>query len=260
MSVQAIGAFIVHEQDHSSKISGPAPVVHRDSITTSPPKDYELDELQWGKKLNGPQKEAFRDSSPLGRSIPLTPDDLEHSRPPTPNRERAVDAMVLSFSNPPRNRWRLAAASVMFFLMGVNDAATGALIPYVEKQYNIGYAIVSLIFITNALGFISSTPVTQILEARVGRARSYLIATASMAIGYTAVVCTPPFPVVVLSFWFLGFGMGLFLAMTNAFIVNLLNGTVILGFCHGLYGVTTVLPRISFQRLMDHSWGASCLL
>ena len=144
----------------------------------------------------------------------------------------------------------------MFLLMGMNDAATGALIPYLEEQYHIGYAIVSLIFITTALGFISSTPVTQLIEARLGRHSSYMIATASMVIGYTAIVCTPPFPVVVLSFWFLGFGMGLFLAMTNAWIVNLLNGTVLLGFCHGIYGVILVfLHRDSWKLIVD-SWEA----
>ena len=82
-------------------------------------------------------------------------------------------------------------------------------------------------------------PVTQLIEGRLGRSLSYVIATSLMTIGYIAIVCTPPFPVVVLSFYFLGCGMGLFLAMTNAFVVNLLNGTVILGFCHGLYGVSS---------------------
>src|ERR1700761_8928236 len=109
MSVQAFGVFISHEHDNSSKISGPAPVIHRDSITASAPKSYELDELQWGRRLNGPRKESSRDSSPVGRSNPLTSDDLEHSQPATPNRDHAVDAIVLSASNPPRNRWRLAA-------------------------------------------------------------------------------------------------------------------------------------------------------
>ena len=239
MSIKAFGAFITHESAASPNLSAPAPVVHRDTIPTVTPQEHELDELQWGQKHNGPEKTTHGDPSLFDRSIPLTPNELERSQPPTPKMDQTIDAIVLSVSNPPRNRWRLAAANVMFFLMGLNDAATGALIPYVEKEYNIGYAVVSLIFIANALGFISSTPVTQAIESRLGRSGAYLIATASIAIGYTAIVCTPPFPVVVISFWFLGFGMGLFLAMTNSFIVNLVGGTVVLGFCHGLYGVTS---------------------
>lgn len=126
----------------------------------------------------------------------------------------------------------------MFFVMGLNDAATGALIPYLEKEYHIGYAIVSLIFVANAAGFISMAPVAQMIEAWAGRAGSYMILTSVMSVGYIAIVCTPPFPVVVFSFYLLGCGMALFLAMTNVFIVNLMNGTVILGFCHGIYGVS----------------------
>lgn len=41
---------------------------------------------------------------------------------------------------------------------GMNDSAPGALIPYIERDYHIGYAVVSLIFIANAPGFITAAP------------------------------------------------------------------------------------------------------
>lgn len=74
-----------------------------------------------------------------------------------------------------------------------------------------------------------------------------------MTIGYTALVCAPPFPVVVLSFFLLGLGMALYLGMTNAFIVNLMNGTVLLGLCHGIYGVSPALDLQRFNFLMAFS-------
>ncbi|OAL40338.1 hypothetical protein AYO20_00074 [Fonsecaea nubica] len=243
-TVQAFGAFITHESEPRSVVPGPAAVIHRDNITAVPPTAYELDEIQWGSRLNGPCKLPSHDQSPVGQSLPQTPGELERSQPPTPKQDRAVDALVQSISNPLQNRWRVAAASFMFFLMGMNDAATGALIPYLEKDYHIGYAVVSLIFVSNALGFITMAPVIQLIESRLGRARSYMIATSLMSLGYIAIVCSPPFPVVVLSFYLLGCGMGLFLAITNAFIVNLLNGTVILGFCHGLYGLGGIVSPL----------------
>lgn len=237
MAAQAFGAFITHESDPTPLGPALAPIVPRDHITAAAPTEYELSGLKWGQRLNGPQREYSRDSSPI-RSLPQTPGELERSQPPTPKRDQAIDALVQSAWNPPMNRWRLASASLAFFLMGINDAATGALIPYLEDEYSIGYAIVSLIFVTNAVGFISMAPVSQMIEARLGRARSLMISMCLLSIGYVAIICTPPFPVVVLAFYFMGCGMALFLAMTNAFIVNLLNGTVILGFCHGLYGVS----------------------
>ncbi|KAK4948025.1 hypothetical protein LTR10_013079 [Elasticomyces elasticus] len=244
------GAFISHESDPAPSLSGPAPVIYRDRISASAPTEHELSQLQWGRQLNGPEKETSQIPPPLvlGQSIPPTPGELEQSQPPTPHRAQAVDALIQSFSNPARNRWRVASATVFFFLMGMNDAATGALIPYLEQYYDIGYAVVSLIFVTNAVGWIVMAPISQIIEARAGRARSHIIAATMMSIGYIALVCAPPFPVVVISFFILGLGMALFLGMTNAFIVNLMNGTVILGFCHGIYGVSIPFAK-SILRL-----------
>ncbi|KIW60669.1 hypothetical protein PV05_00869 [Exophiala xenobiotica] len=247
MSTPAVipfGVFVTHESDASPAVRGPAPVVHRDFITSSSPTEHELNQLQWGHRLNGPGKEPRRSMSPVGQSIPPTPGELEQSQPPTPRGAHAVDALVQSFSNPPRNRWRIASATVFFLLMGMNDAATGALIPYLEKEYDIGYAVVSLIFVTNAVGWIVMAPLSQVIEARAGRSRSLIIACSLMTIGYTALVCAPPFPVVVLSFFLLGLGMALYLGMTNAFIVNLMNGTVLLGLCHGIYGLGGIISPL----------------
>lgn len=74
-----------------------------------------------------------------------------------------------------------------------------------EKDYRIGYAIVSLIFITNAVGFISAAPIAQALQARLGRAKTLVLAQSVIAAGYVIIVCKPPFPVVVV-FFFLGLG------------------------------------------------------
>ncbi|RAL01103.1 uncharacterized protein BO80DRAFT_70260 [Aspergillus ibericus CBS 121593] len=38
--------------------------------------------------------------------------------------------------------WRLASACLMNFGNGMNDSAPGALIPYIEEDYEIGYAVI----------------------------------------------------------------------------------------------------------------------
>jgi len=212
-------------------------VLHRDQVSIGQPTEYELDELRWGERLNGPKANPGA-STPIKQTFSPSQEELESNYDTSLNREQAVDVFIPSASNPPRNRWRLAAAGVMFLLLGINDAATGALIPYLEKEYGVSYGVVSLIFISNAIGFISVVPVCQMVEGKIGRALSCVVAACLMSIGYIALVCAPPFPVVVLSFYFLGSGMGFFLAMTNAFMVNLMRGTVILGSMHGLYGVS----------------------
>jgi hypothetical protein len=90
------------------------------------PNDTELDNIQWGKRLNGPSESGT--STPTGYQTPRAPFDIE-SRPQSP--VHGVDAMQ-SFSNPPKNRFRLLAVCLMNFGNGLNDSAPGALIPYVE--------------------------------------------------------------------------------------------------------------------------------
>ncbi len=99
-----------------------------------------------------------------------------------------------------------------------------------------------MIFITYALGFLSAAPLLSILDAKLGRSRLFMLSQVLLCFGFTTIVCTPPFAVVVVAFFFLGFGAAIFLAVSNSWIVNLMNGTVVLGFCHGMYGVS---PRPS---------------
>lgn len=78
---------------------------------------------------------------PAERVTSATPRDLEQSNPPTPRGNHAVD-LVMSASNPSMNKWRLGANCLTVFTQGIHDSAPGALIPYLEQNYKIGYAIV----------------------------------------------------------------------------------------------------------------------
>lgn len=114
------------------------------------------------------------------------------------------------------------------------------------RYYNIGYAIVSLIFITNAAGFISAAFFVDAIRSRLGRAKALLFAHSLILCGFFPIVFTPPFPVIVALFFFLGFGSAINLAIANVFVSNLQNGTKMLGFMHGSYGVGgTIGPIIA---------------
>ncbi|EEP80409.1 predicted protein [Uncinocarpus reesii 1704] len=156
--------------------------------------------------------------------------------------DQATDALQ-SVSRPRGNKWRLLSCCLMNFGNGLNDSAPGALIPYMEKEYDIGYAVVSLVFVTNALGFILAAPCTDFLEARLGRARSYALSLSMVAVAHAVMIAKPPFPVVMTCFFFIGFGLTVNLALNNVFCANLVNNTAALGGLHGGYGVGgTVSP------------------
>ncbi len=130
----------------------------------------------------------------------------------------------------------------MYYLLGYSTILTTP----PSRHYNIGYAVVSLIFVTNAIGFISAAFIVDAIRARLGRAKTLIIAQSLMTCGYIPIVCTPPWPVVIVCFFFLGCGMAINLAMGNVFAANLHNGTKMLGAMHGSYGLGgTIGPLIA---------------
>ncbi|KAB5555104.1 major facilitator superfamily transporter [Coniochaeta sp. 2T2.1] len=173
-------------------------------------------------------------------------EDVEMSRPASPIMPSDGVEVLPSIKDPYRNRWRFAATCLMQFQNGLNDSAPGALIPYMEKHYNIGYAVVSLIFVGNAIGFIMAAGFIDLLREKLGRSRTLFLSQLIMVVAYIPIVCTAPFPVIVVSFFFTGFGMSINLAISNHFCGSMRNGTAVLGVMHGSYGVGgTVGPLIA---------------
>lgn len=247
MTSHTFGAFI--DIDQGSAIKDP-PAVHQPAAVVNSPSVVELDEFTWGSQYNGPQAQKASQSIPQTPKTPKTPGELESSRPPSPIHEEAH--LVQSWSSPPMNKWRVLDACIEQFGNGLNDAAPGALIPYMEQDYRIGYAVVSLIFVTNAVGFISAAFITDFLTSKFGRAKSLMFAEALVLAGYVIVVCTPPFPVVVVAFLLLGLGMAITLALNNVFLANMTNSTMMLGLGHGSYGIGGTIGPIIATSMVSH--------
>lgn len=115
----------------------------------------------------------------------------------------------MTYDSPPINRGRLFAACLLIFTNGINDAAPGALIPHMEKFYNIGYAVVSLIFLSNAAGFIFAAFVSQPLYSRIGRSQTILVGTSLLGIAFMTISFAPPWGAVISSYFLTGAGMAL---------------------------------------------------
>ena len=127
-----------------------------------------------------------------GYQTPKTPNELESSLPPTP-RQHDATGIVPSWSYPAMNKWRVLCACLIYLGNGMNDSAPGALIPYMETFYHIGYAVVSMIWVANAVGFILAAFCTDALRDRVGRARALMVSELIMVAGYVMLACSPPF-------------------------------------------------------------------
>ena len=78
--------------------------------------------------------------------------------------------------------------------------ATGALIPYMEIHYHIGFAVMSLIFVGQAVGFILAAFFNNYLLNKLRRAKVLMLAELIMIGGYIILVCTPPYAGVVVAY------------------------------------------------------------
>lgn len=95
----------------------------------------------------------------------------------------------------------------------------------------------SLVFVGQAAGFVFAAFVLDSLRVRLGRAKVLGLGQLLMTLGYIPLVTTAPYPAVVVSFFFVGFGIATNVAMGNIFCGGLANGTFLLGLLHGSYGV-----------------------
>lgn len=245
MSAPNLG--VLFDIESSPNVSSP-PAVQKAPGKTQHVSNLELRDLR-------PNLDEITEASGaqvFASSHPSTPGVLD-SRIVTPGTEDQTiqwvpDRTVTSW----KTKWRLLSSCLMLFGNGMNDSAPGALIPYMETHYGISYSIVSLIFVGNALGFISAAPTTHYIDQKLGRSKTFAFSMFIMAMCYVAISCQPPFPVVVACFFFLGFGVALNLALNNTYCANLPDSTTALGLVCGAYGIGgTVAPL--FATAMESS-------
>jgi fucose permease len=208
---------------------------------------YECHEMPTG--LQTPE-EAYTPWNDTDR-VNKTPNELECSQPPTPRQSTAA-SVIPSFFYPHMNKWRVLAACLIYFGNGMSDAAAGALIPSMEKYYSIGYAIVSLIWVTNAVGFISAAFVVDSINGRLGRAKTHMLSEAIVIAASATIAGGPPYPVVVVAYLVMGFGNALNLALNNVFCANLADSTVILGLAHGTYGIGGIVAPLLATAMVSN--------
>ncbi|KAJ5713309.1 uncharacterized protein N7483_010490 [Penicillium malachiteum] len=238
MTTPTLGYFV--DIESSSHVASPPPAVQKAPVKT-PSMSIELNELQPAQNL-----EQVTDAPMAQVSVgsqPPTPGGLDSLIATPANENESIQWAPDRTLTPQKTKWRLLSSCLMLFGNGMNDSAPGALIPYMEEHYGISYTIVSMIFVGNALGFILAAPVTHYIDQKLGRARSYTFSMFTLAVAYIIIACQPPFPVVAVSFFLLGFGVALQLTLNNTYCANLPNSTTALGLVCGAYGIGgTVAP------------------
>jgi fucose permease len=150
------------------------------------------------------------------------------------------------------NKFKVIATWYTFFIFGLSDGTTGALLPTIQSYYNISYTVVSLLFLCQVLGYGAMSLSTQTLLDRSGRRWGSVVATALSCSGYILITPGTPFPVVVVAYTFLGFAAGIFEAMLNAWAGGLKEAAMVLGCLHGFYSLGAAISPIIATQMVEH--------
>ncbi|KAI0767106.1 MFS general substrate transporter [Fomes fomentarius] len=170
----------------------------------------------------------------------------------------SVTAAQVRRSRAMRMKGHLMYGSLLgsMFLSGWNDATTGPLLPRIQFVYHIGFAIVSLIFVLNFLGFALAATLNVFLTDRFGFGKVVFIGALAQIIGYALVAPAPPFPVFVIGQFFNGFGISLQLSASNSFVAELRDGIATrLAVLHACYGAGALIsPLVATQFSQMTRW------
>ncbi|KAK0762929.1 hypothetical protein N5P37_004455 [Trichoderma harzianum] len=141
------------------------------------------------------------------------------------------------WNRPVKNIGRLAFAFVSFAIAGMNDAAVGALIPYLEEYYNLSYTVISLIFLTPFVGYSIAAFTNARIHVLLGQRGVAIMAPICHLITFAVLASHPPYPALVVCNVISGFGNGLTDACFCAWVGNMDKANTIQGFLHSCYSL-----------------------
>lgn len=138
------------------------------------------------------------------------------------------------------------SAFFSMFVFGLSDAAPGALLPYLERYYDLSYVVVSLIFLVQFIGYTIAAFTNASIHNSLGQRGVALITPMCHIITYVVYACHAPWPCMVVFAALCGFGNGLIDGAWSAWAGNMHAGNVLAGSLHAFYALgSTFSPLIA---------------
>ncbi len=141
-------------------------------------------------------------------------------------------------------RWQITLAFSAFILVGATDGAIGVVIPSISSHYGVDKAIVSLLFLCSSAGYLVAAFNSGLLVKNLGQRRFLLLGASAIIVGALSVSIMPPFALLTLPFFFVGFGIATLDAGLNTYIAVLPHGAERLNYLHAFYGAGALLGPI----------------
>lgn len=111
----------------------------------------------------------------------------------------------------------------------------------------------SLVFLSPLVGYTLAACLNHRIHTSFGQRGPALIGPGCHLLAYIINCIHPPYPVLVISFIFAGFGNGIEDAAWNAWIGNMAHSNELLGLLHGFYGVGAVLSPLAATYMIARS-------
>lgn len=179
------------------------------------------------------------------------PDDTIPESALEENAVKDVPEVPMTAHFPPKNMWRIAACIGWAFSMGLSDAAPGAILPHIEAYYGIDYAVVSLIWISNAMGYILVAALAHQIQPFLGKQKSLMVGCSLSVCMYAIVSSGTKFPVIVVGFFLGGCGGAISISQMNVFLARLSKQSKYLALFHGVYGVGATVSPLAATSMVN---------
>lgn len=147
-------------------------------------------------------------------------------------------------------RYQIAANLVMFLVCGLNDQATGSLIPTLTKRYGVSKVGVANIFLIQVFGYMLASMLNEKLHKKWGMRGALTLAAGFCVTSFTVLSLQPSsFLIYVICYLPIGLSIGLADSTANVMIGNLeTHKNEWMGVTHGLYGAASMVtpPLVSY--------------
>lgn len=245
----------------------PSPQTH---VAEAQPAD---DEKLSRRPSKGSQESGLRDQTAAqGRSSPRDEEKEELGATGTEEQESpaATEAGCGVASAPPTaagtepavERWnmprgnvgRLVFVFLSFAIAGLNDGVVGALLPYLERYYDLSYTTVSLIFLTPFVGYSLASFTNARIHMVLGQRGVAVMAPLCHIATYAVLAAHPPYPVLVAANVVSGFGNGLLDACFCAWLGVMQNANALQGILHSMYSLGALFaPLIATSMIVTYN-------
>ncbi|KAH9847463.1 MFS general substrate transporter [Lenzites betulinus] len=215
--------------------------------------------------VGGAKKLNFREDT---LAIPTKDDDVEiapsfpSSLAPSIRLEEETDSIAPAISAVQKavikrkNAIHFATLCFTIFLNGWNDGTTGPLLPRIQSYYHLGYAMVSLLFIFNTIGYLSGAIANVWLTDKLGFGKVLLLGSVLQIAAYSMMIPGGPFELMCFAFVLIGFGLSLQNSHANGFVASSRHHvSTKICLLHATYGFgALVAPLISTQFAEQKHW------